>query len=161
MPSEKIVGEFKFLNSSKEKIKGSETFLTFEYKGEHLALPVVFKNEKQKKLAYQNKESLFVIEANIEETKLDLDGEIRSLRLLKISRIQKLNFSDFSYQGPLASQEKKQGSSYNPQGIKVNKDVAVMKPNSDLITITGINDKLTNTAIGVGAAVMLFKLLKK
>ena len=158
---EQLVGDFKFLSSPKKEIQGYKDFFVFDYKGETLALPVVFRNDHQRKLAYQHQSSPFVVQAVLKDIKLDLDGQVKTAKILHLKRIQKVVLSDFAIKGPLASPKNNQASNYDPDGLKLSQNARLLNPKKrGDVTISGINDTVTNSIIGVGAAYMLFQLIK-
>jgi hypothetical protein len=148
--SQRLVGSF----YTKKSGANFEKFFIFESKGKKLAFPVEFENKKIKKQSEKNPKGYYVVEASYKKTKLELDGQTQKTLVLKIQKIEELSLKNIS---PTRLEAKDVPRDRNELGMK-NTDRG-NGPSG--LNITGINDKVANTAIALGALAILADILIK
>lgn len=158
--TENLVGSFKVLENKESQLGPYKEFFVFKYQGRYMALPVEFKDKNQFLKIKQNLQDTFVIEARFKNENLSLDGNEREIKVLAIEKFKRVSLKDFSMDVVENTPDNSEGSKYNPKGIKIGKNVRVMDPQSGGgVTISGINNTLTNTIIGAGAAALIYSVI--
>lgn len=146
----KLLGDFIFANKNDQKNTLKEDlYFTFKHqKEERLAYPVITKNQEQLEYIKKNKGKIFFIYAKTVSKKRRFNEMLSDITYLEIDEVRTVELKDIKSQG------------YDPKGIEVSKDVRVMDPRkNELITIDGVNDKVTNSLIFTGAAFLLGRML--
>lgn len=156
--SHKLLGRFIQINErDSQNILTHDIYFTLETtSGEQMAYPVVFKNEALKSEVTKNIHKDYVVEATHFDKEI-FKGEFKQkTKFLKVEDANSLELKNLS----LAYKEQTYtNGKYDPKGIKVGDKVTVMKPGNGLVTIDGLNDTVTNTAIFLGGAALLAKIL--
>jgi hypothetical protein len=145
--TEKYIGQFKSVTSTQQSITQEyKHYFVFEKQGKKYALPVKFPNKSTAAKILKQGPVPFIVDAQIEKVKLNLDGQYKSFPVLKIKKVEPINLSSLAVQA----------KDYDPKGIKLNSKVSVLNPKTGgLVTIDGVNDTVTNASIAVGAAALL------
>lgn len=93
--TQNLVGKFKFINTVRVKVADYNDFFIFSYKGKQLALPIKFKNTAQRTKAKNSVLSTFVIAATIQDQVIPLDGQTKTVKILQVKKMKKIDLKDF------------------------------------------------------------------